>query len=696
MTDPTSDNPLLDWTLLPAYDEIHPEHVEAAVTDTLKQCAGELDELEGAAPAAWGELMDPLERLGDRIERVWGVVGHLHAVKNSPPLREAYQRMQGEVVSFHNRIGLSRPLYDGYCRLRDGEQWDSYDEARQRVIESAIRDAKLAGVALEGVQRRRFEAINKELAEMSTRFSNNVLDANKDYTLTLTTSEEIEGLPSSLLALAADAARRHGHENATPQAGPWVVTLDIPVFLPFMKHSPLRDLRETLYRAQITKASKDPWDNLPLIDRILQLRREKARLLGYETFAEVSLARKMASSVDKAESLLEQLRTAARPGGERDVQDLRELARAAGAPEADDLRQWDVYYWAERLREQRFDLRDEELRPYFPLPRVLEGMFDLARRLFGIEVRQADGEAGTWHQDVRFFHVHDSDGAQMASLFLDPYSRPAEKNGGAWMNELYGRSEVMAPAGEAVRLPVTYMVCNQGPPVGGKPSLMTFAEVRTLFHEFGHALQHMLTEVDCGPAAGLNNIEWDAVELASQFMENWLFHRPTLASLARHYETDEPLADEKLDRLIEARTFRAGAAMLRQVNFGLFDLELHHRFEPDGEQTPVDVQRRIAAETLVMDPLAEDRFLCSFSHIFAGGYAAGYFSYKWAEVLSADAFAAFEEAGLDDEGAVRGLGRHFRETVLGMGGGRHPMKVFKDFRGREPSIDALFRHTGLK
>jgi oligopeptidase A len=704
MTEPTVGNPLLNWTLLPAFDRIVPEHVEPAVAATLERCGRELDALEAGAPADWAELMDPLERLEDRLNHVWGVAGHLNAVTNGPALRAAYEKMEPAVVAFANRLGQSRPLYDGYRRLRDGGQWGAYEEAQRRVLNSAIREAELAGVGLEGPAREHFVAINKELAELGTRFSNHVLDATKAYAMTLRSGEEVAGLPPSLLEQAAAAARRAGHEAATPTAGPWVITLDQPGFVPFMQHSRRRDLREQLYRAFVTRASSGELNNDPLIRRMLELTREKAGMLGFQTYAEVSLSRKMAGSVDAAENLLGQLRDAARPHAEADLAELDALARAGAAAEAGDLRHWDVPFWAERLREARYDLRDEELRPYFPLPRVLEGLFSLAERLFGIRVTAADGEAPVWHGDVRFFRLRDAGGRMLASFYLDPYSRPAEKRGGAWMDMLVGRSRACAPPGKAVRLPVCYVNCNQTPPVGDKPSLMTFPEVRTLFHEFGHALQHMLTTVDCGPAAGINNIEWDAVELASQFMENWCFDRGTLTAMARHYQTGEPLPSATIDRLIEARTFREGSTTLRQVHFGLVDLELYHRYDPAGStassppsapQTPQDVQQRVAAETLVMPPLPEDRFLCSFQHIFGGGYAAGYFSYKWSEVLSADAFGAFEEAGLGNEAAIRRLGRLFRDTVLALGGSRHPMEVFKQFRGREPSPEPLLRHCGL-
>ena len=464
--------------------------------------------------------------------------------------------------------------------------------------------------------------------------------------------------------------------------------------MPFMSHSRRRDLREQLYRASITRASSGELDNAPLIARILQLRQEMATLLGYGSFAELSLASKMAPDVSTVESFLEELRQASLAAAQQDLEDQRQCAAAAGVPEAADLRHWDLPFWAERRREQQYDFSEEALRPYFPLPRVLDGLFALARRLFGVRIEAADG-VPVWHEDVRFFRIYDEHDREIAAFYLDPYSRPAEKRGGAWMDECVGRSRLLAPSGQPVRLPVAYLICNQTPPVGDQPSLMSFTELRTLFHEFGHGLHHMLTAIDHGMAAGINNVDWDAVELPSQFMENWCYHRETLLGMSGHVETGAPLPDDLYDKLCAARHYRAGSLMLRQLSFGLIDLALHHRHDPHGTESAFDLQRRLAPRTSVLPPLPEDRFLCSFGHIFAGGYAAGYYSYKWAEVLSADAFAAFEEAGVDDPKAVAAVGRRYRETILALGGSRPPMEVFQAFRGREPTTAALLRHSGL-
>ncbi|HEY9764018.1 MAG TPA: M3 family metallopeptidase [Trichocoleus sp.] len=692
MTAIASQNPLLIGKGLPPFESIMPEHIVPGIYQLVEELGQALSDLEAKVQPTWSGLVDPLTQIEERLRWSWSIIGHLMGVKNSPELREAYEAVQAPLVQFSSRLGQSKPIYEAFKQIRNGSDWSTLEPAQQRIVEANIREAELSGVGLEGTAKDRFNEIQQELAELSTKFSNNVLDATKAFSLTLTTPEEVAGLPPSLLALAAQAAREAGEENATPDNGPWRITLDAPSYGPFLQHSRNRELREQLYRAFVTRASQGDLNNTPNIERILELRQEMARILGYNTYAELSIARKMAPSVEAIESLMEELRSASYDTAVAELDALKAFARDKGATEADDLRQWDIAFWAERMREEKYGLNDEELRPYFPLPQVLDGLFTLAHRLFGITITPADGEAPTWHPDVRYFQVTNDAGAAIAHFYLDPYSRPAEKRGGAWMDDCVNRGKL----GSSVRLPVAYLVCNQAPPVDGKPSLMTFRDVETLFHEFGHGLQHMLTTVDYPGAAGINNVEWDAVELPSQFMENWCYHRETLLKLARHYETGEPLPEDLYQKILAARTFMNGSAILRQVNFGWLDIELHYRYQPGGSETIRDVRDRISAKTTLLKPLPEDAFLCAFGHIFAGGYAAGYYSYFWAEVLSADAFSAFEEAGLDNESAIAATGRKFRDTVLSLGGSRHPMEVFKAFRGREPSTEALLRHRGLK
>jgi oligopeptidase A len=685
-------NPLLIGKGLPPFPEIKPEHV-LEIPNLLAELETELAELEAKVTPNWEGLVEPLDRLGDRIVWGWGIVSHLMGVKNSPELRTAYEAIQPQVIQFFNKLSQSQPLYKAFKSLHSSKTWDSLEPAQKRIVEAAIRDAELSGVGLEGEQKEQFNQIQMELGELSTKFSNHVLDATKAFSMTLTSHAEVDGLPPSLLSLAAQMARAAGDETATTETGPWRITLDYPSFSPFMQHSTRSDLREQIYKAFISRASAGELDNNPLIERILILRQQKAKLLGFATFAELSLASKMAPKVEAVEKLLDELRQASYDAAVQDLATLRIYAASKGS--TSELKQWDTSFWAERQREEKFAFSAEELRPYFPLPQVLDGLFSLVHRLFGITVTPADGEAPIWHEDVRYFRIADESGSAIAYFYLDPYSRPAEKRGGAWMDYCIGRAKLTEAGTTSVRLPVAYLICNQTPPIDDKPSLMTFGEVETLFHEFGHGLQHMLTKVDYAGASGINNVEWDAVELPSQFMENWCYDRTTLMGMAKHYATGETLPDHYYQKLLAARNYMSGSGMLRQLHFSYVDLELHHRYQPGGKETVAEMRSRIAKTTTVMPPLPEDNFLCAFGHIFSGGYAAGYYSYKWAEVLSADAFAAFEDVGLEDEQAIATTGRRYRDTVLALGGSQHPMEVFKAFRGREPSTTPLLRHSGL-
>lgn len=705
-------NPLLIGSGLPPFSEIETSHVVPGIEQLLQELTQELHSVEAALQAkvesspqavpTWDEL-DALTAITERLGWSWGIISHLMGVKNSPDLRSAYESVQPDLVQFSNQISQSQIVYQALKRLRESDAWQDLTLAQQRIVEANLRDAELSGVGLSGERKATFNEIQQSLAELSTQFSNHVLDATKAFSLTLTEPEDVAGLPPSLLSLTAQAARDTGAEAAMAADGPWRITLDMPSYVPFLRHAQRRDLREQIYRAFITRASSGDLDNAPLIEKILALRQQQAELLGFENYAELSLARKMAPSVAAVESLMEELRSASYDAATGELADIEAFAQAhktlQSDPKADSkadeepLKQWDIPFWTERMRETQFDLNDEALRPYFPLPRVLEGLFGLAERLFGIAISAADGQAPVWHPDVRYFQVANAaDGEKIAYFYLDPYSRPAEKRGGAWMDECIVRAK---EGTGAVRLPVAYLVCNQSPPIDGKPSLMTFREVETLFHEFGHGLQHMLTRVDYAGAAGINNVEWDAVELPSQFMENWCYDRDTLFGMANHYATGEPLPEADYQKLLAARHFMTGSAILRQVRFGWLDIALHSQYRPGGSESVGEVSDRMAQKTAIMQPLPEDAFLCSFGHIFAGGYAAGYYSYFWAEVLSADAFSAFEEAGLENLDEVATMGRRFRDTVLALGGSRHPMEVFKTFRGRAPGTQALLRHRGL-
>jgi oligopeptidase A len=684
--------PLLAGQGLPRFEAITPEQVEQGIPALLDTLNHELTALETrleqrlseAHPLTWDELMSPLHQLGERLRWSWGVVSHLNGVCNTPELRAAHQQQQGAVVQFGNRAGQSRPIYRALEALQESAA--SLDGTQLRILQAELRDMRLRGVGLEGAEQEAFNAASAQLAELATAYSNHVLDATNGWSLTLSSEADLAGLPASLRELLAQAARDAGETG-------WRLGLDMPRVVPFLKYSRRRDLREQVYRAQVSRASTGELDNHPLIEQILQLKLEQAQRLGYANWAEVSLASKMAGSVAEVEALLDDLRAAAYPAAQQELEALAACAARHGAAEAADLKPWDVSYWAEMLRQESFNLDSEALRPWFSLEQVLQGLFGLCQRLFAIRIVAADGEAPIWHSDVRYFRVLDgASGQALAGFYLDPFSRPGSKRGGAWMDECLGRSRNQA--GEAVQ-PVAYLICNQSPPVGDTPSLMTFDEVETLFHEFGHGLQHMLTTVERPQAAGINNVEWDAVELPSQFMENWCYDRATLMGMARHWQTGEPLPESEFQKLLAARTFMGGSATLRQVHFALTDLRLHSQWTPNCGQSPEQLRRAIAHTTTVLEPIPEDAFLCAFSHIFAGGYSAGYYSYKWAEVLSADAFSAFEEVGLEQEEEIVATGRRFRDTVLSLGGSRSPAEVFEAFRGRQPSSEALIRHSGL-
>ena len=698
MTDSAA-SALLKGEGLPLFQQITPDMVGRDIPVLLHQLDEQFTALEHSLqqqlsspePLSWDSVMKPIQTLGEQLRWSWGVVSHLNGVCNSPELRDAHAGQQPEVVRLGNRLGQSQVLHQALCRLKD-QPAEPLTPTRERILNAELLSMQNRGVGLDGETQAAFNTASERLAALSTSFGNHVLDATQQWTLKLTEADQVRGLPERAKDALAAAAREAGDAAATGSEGPWLLGLDMPRYLPFLTHAEDRGLRETAYRAHVSRASQGEFDNAPLIEEILTLRGQQARRLGYEHWAEVSLASKMADDVPSVEALLEELRSAAYPAAERELKDLQDCARRHGAAEADQLAPWDLTYWSEQLRRERFDLDQEALRPWFPLPRVLDGLFGLCSRLFDVEIRSGDGAAPLWHNDVGFYEVLRG-GEVIAGFYLDPYSRPASKRGGAWMDECLGRKR--REDGTLV-LPVAYLICNQTPPVGDIPSLMSFEEVETLFHEFGHGLQHMLTTVEEPEAAGISNVEWDAVELPSQFMENWCLDHSTLMGMALHWQTGEPLPEEEFRKLLDSRTFNAGLGTLRQVHFALSDLRLHSQWSPDLGCSPDELRREIAVSTTVMDPIPEDRFLCAFGHIFAGGYSAGYYSYKWAEVLSADAFAAFEEAGLDQEDTVRSIGARFRDTVLSLGGSRSPSEVFEAFRGRQPSSDALIRHSGLQ
>lgn len=680
-------NPLLSNAELPKFDEIRAEHVGEAVGVMVTEVEKGLKRIEEDTRAAsWATVVEKLNTLEDWFTKVWSPVGHLNAVRNEPALRDAYQAAQPKIVALGLKIGQSAALYAKLVAIQKSPEWANYDSGQKRAVEQRILSAKLSGIALTGEKKERFNKISEELSQLSTRFTNNVLDATKEFKLPLTDKKDVDGLTDSAKEmLAFSYARQNAGAKADPANGPWLLTLDAPVYVAFMQFAKSGALREKLYRAFVTRASTGEKDNTPLMEKILKLRQEEADLLGYANYAEVSLATKMARNAAEVTQLLEELRQSALKPAKEEFKEITALANASG--HAGELNHWDIGYWAKRMEEKKFGYTDEELRPYFSQEKVLNGMFSLVNKIFGVTVAAADGEARVWNKDVRFFKIFDNSKKHIASFFLDAYSRPENKRGGAWMNTVEGRRVTAA----GVRLPVATLTCNFTPPVGDKPSLMTFGEVTTMFHEFGHGLQHMLTKIGYADVSGISGVEWDAVELPSQFMENWCYHKETLLGMAKHYQTGETLPEATFEKVKAARSYRAGMIMLRQLSLGLTDIALHTVKNPDIKA----IEKEVAAKTAVIPALPEDRFLCAFTHVFAGGYAAGYYSYKWAEVLSADAFEAFEEAGLDDPEALAQTGARFRETVLGLGGSVHPAEVFKAFRGRSPNAKALLRHNGL-
>ena len=697
-------NPLLKTNSLPLFHEINPNNAKEAIEIELKKLKENFEQFESVlknpqSGPAWGSkrveydykmVVEDLEVIQHDLSYSWGVIGHLLGVKNSEDLRKAHDSMQSQVIEAMQVLGQSKPLYKAYTALRERQSiWKDLDEAQRRIINSSIKSMEASGVGLEAAEREKFNKLQLEAAELSTKFSNNVLDSTKAFKLKLTDAADVKGIPSSALGFYAQNAIAAGDSDATAEKGPWLVTLDMPSYLPFMQHAQNRELREKMYRAFIARASSGDHDNAPIVQRILQIKQEMAKMLGFKSHAEKSLSRKMAPNAKAVLDLIEQLRVVSYPAALKELDELKAFAKSKGFN--DEITLWDIPFWSERLRENRYEFSEEELRPYFKYENVLDGLFALSSRLFAITIKPADGEAQVWNSDVRFFKIYDNrNGEHIASFYLDPFSRPSEKRGGAWMDAPIGKSRVMNTK------PVAYLTCNQSPPVGTKPSLMTFREVETLFHEFGHGLQHMLTTVPHAEAAGISNVEWDAVELPSQFMENWCYDKKTLYGFAKHYETGEPLPLDLFEKVKAAKLFQSGLQMMRQLFFGSIDMELYSdNYDPYGKVTPFEVQQNLAKKFTVIPPLPEDRFLCSFGHIFAGGYSAGYYSYKWAECMSADAFAAFEEVGLENEEKIKETGLRFRDTVLSYGGGKHPSDVYKEFRGRDVQVDALLRHSGL-
>lgn len=674
------DNPLLEDQPYPAFSRIRPEHVEPAIDTLIADGRRLIERLTATtADATWESFVQPIEEEDDRLARAWSPVSHLNAVMSSDALRSAYNACLPKLSEYGTEVGHNESLYRGYKQVHDT---DALDSAQRKMLANALRDMHLAGVDLPPDAKARFKEINTELSRLASLFEENLLDATNGWHKQLTDDADLAGLPESARELARHFASERDLEG-------WVLTLDLPSYLPVMKYAHSAELRRELYEAYTTRASDQGpnagrWDNTHIIEDLLALRHEQATILGFTNFAQVSLEAKMARSTDEVMGFLEDLARRCAPQARRELEELQAFACANSGP--DPLEAWDVPYWSERLRQSRHAISDEELKPYFPLDRVLDGMFQVAERLFGVRITAATGEAETWHPDVRFYQVADDNGEPIAQFYLDPFSRQ-KKRGGAWMDVCTNR---LMSARRRQR-PIAYLVCNFTPPVNDQPTLLTHDEVQTLFHEFGHGLHHMLTQVDYPAVAGINGVPWDAVELPSQFLENWCWEREALDLFAYHWETDEPLPASLYQRMRSARNFQSALQAVRQLEFALFDFRLHLEYDPAQGSRLQQILDDVRSELSPIQPPAFNRFAHGFSHIFAGGYAAGYYSYKWAELLAADAFSLFEERGILDAAS----GRDFREYILERGGSAEPMELYVAFRGREPSIDALLRQTGI-
>jgi oligopeptidase A len=677
--DPAAFAPLLDWDRLPDFAAAAAAPVAPALREALARASAALDALEAAAPTAPAALLQALAELDEHLDRPVGLVRLLMGVQDRPELRAAWSEVQGELSRHHTRLGQSRPLYDA---LRAALATPGLDPVTARVLGQAEGAMRRSGVGLDGPARARFEALSERLSRLSTQFSEQLLDARKAWSLLLTEPAQVAGLGPTWRALAAAGARAHGHPDASADAGPWRVTLDYPVLMPVLSDAEDRSLREAARRASGRLAAEPPHDNGPVLREILELRHELAQLVGFPDYASLSIDAKMAGSVDEVVERMEALAAAGAPAARAELARLEARARAAGAPTP--LMPWDLGFWGEREREERVGLREDELRPWFPLPRVLDGVFALIERLFGVRVTPCDAPA--WHPDAFARELRDADGALRATLFFDLYSRPADKRGGAWMTPFVQRRR----RGDAVRAPVAVVCCNQAPPVDGRPSLMSPDEVSTLLHELGHALHHCLTEVDEPAAAGIAGVEWDAVEVPSMFFESFAQDGEGLRAMSGHVDTGEPLPEDLLARLQAARTLDAGQQIMAQADFSLADLAVHRGRHDDPEALAWAISARLRP----VPPLPEDRRLRSFSHLFSGGYAAGYYSYRWAELIALDAYAAFAEVRGDAD-AEAALGRRWRATVLAQGGSRHPLELFQAFRGRDPEPRHLLAWYGL-
>ena len=675
-------NPLLEKSDLPQFSKIKPEHIQPAVEQLIQECRKTTEQVLNQPNFSWENFCQPLAEVNERLSRAWSPVSHLNAVKNSPELREVYQACLPLLAEYGTWVGQHQGLYNAYLQLKNSAEFANYSQAQKKAIENSLRDFELSGISLPPEQQKRYGEIVTRLSELNSQFSNNVLDATMGWEKIVTDENQLKGLPESALQAAKQSAQNKGVEG-------YRFTLEIPSYLPVMTYCENRQLREEMYRAFVTRASEQgpnagKWDNSAVMEEILTLRVELAKLLGFEHYTDLSLATKMAENPQQVFDFLENLAVRCKPQGEKELAELEEFCKTTENVTA--LEPWDITFYSEKQKQAQYSINDEELRPYFPEDRVLSGLFELIKRIFNIRAVERFG-VDTWHKDVRFFDLIDETDEVRGSFYLDLYARE-HKRGGAWMDDCIGRKR---KADGSLQKPVAYLTCNFNAPIGDQPALFTHDEVTTLFHEFGHGIHHMLTQIDIGEVAGINGVPWDAVELPSQFLENWCWEEQALAFISGHYQTGEPLPKEKLTQLLKAKNFQAAMFVLRQLEFGLFDFRLHHNYQLNKADQILDQLKSVKQQVAVIKGVEWARTPHSFSHIFAGGYAAGYYSYLWAEVLSADAYSRFEEEGIFNPTT----GKSFLDEILTRGGSEEPMALFERFRGRKPTLDALLRHKGI-
>lgn len=676
-------NPLQQNTSLPQFSKIKPEHIKPAVEQAIADCKETIaDVLANNTEFTWDNLVAPIDEVDDVLGKLWSPISHMNSVVNSDELRDAYESCLPLLSEYGTFVGQHAGLFSAYQQLSESAEFGQLNPAQQKVITNALRDFKLSGIALNEEDKKRYGEIATRLSELSSSFGNNILDATHAFSVNITDESELSGLPES----AKEAAKALAH--AQEKSG-WLFTLDIPSYLPVMTYCDNQALREKMYRAYVTRASEigpngGEYDNSPIMAELLSLRHELANLLGFDNFAEKSLSTKMANSTDEVLGFLEDLAVKSKAQGQQDLSEVQ--AFAAEKFQQNNLQAWDLPYYSEKLKQERYAISDEELRPYFPENKVVAGLFEVVHRLFGLNISERK-DIDTWHKDVKFFDVFDNKQQLRGSFYLDLYAR-AKKRGGAWMDDCVGRREL---ANGDIQYPVAYLTCNFNGPVGDKPALFTHDEVVTLFHEFGHGIHHMLTQINASGVSGIDGVPWDAVELPSQFLENWCWQPQALAFISGHYQTGESLPQDMLEKMLAAKNFQSAMQMIRQLEFSLFDFKMHAQYSPEKGDEIQQVLDQVREEYAVIKAPDFNRFQHSFGHIFGGGYAAGYYSYKWAEVLSSDAFSRFEEEGIFSQS----VGQEFLTNILEMGGSQEPSELFKAFRGREPQIDALLRHSGI-